>query len=350
MCGRHNRAYQFDGIHQPVSEPLKMAVIGVGHFGQFHAEKISSLESADLVAIADPNKKQARRIARKQDTEAVTDFRELFGRIDAACIVVPTRHHYEVARECLENGIHVLIEKPITDNLGSARKLVALSTTQDCVLQVGHLVRFSGVVEALRNQIRRPLYIDSVRISPYKPRGTDVNVILDLMVHDLDLILSLVDAPLISLDAAGAPVISPSEDIAGARLKFANGCIANITASRISLKTERKMRIFEPDTYVTVDFEAQRIRTLHKGKGSMFPGIPKIDSEEHQYDEGDALEKEIASFVNAVTTKTPPIVSGKDGVKALEAALQITDSLREHLEFVRRADEESLMASLSEDL
>jgi len=315
-----------------------MAVIGVGHFGQFHAEKISALDNATLVGIADTNVKQARKIAKKHGAEAVPDFRDLFGRIDAACVVVPTRFHYEVASACLENGIHVLVEKPITDELESAKKLVALSIQHERVLQVGHLVRFSGVVEALRRQIKRPLYIDSVRIAPYKPRGTDVNVILDLMVHDLDLILSLVDAPLVSLDAAAAPVISPSEDIASARLKFANGCIANITASRISLKTERKMRIFEPDTYVTVDFDAQRIRTLRKGKGSLLPGIPKIDNEEQQYDEGDALEQEISSFVDAIASGRAPVVSGEDGVKALEAALQVNESLRAHLEFVRQVD------------
>lgn len=322
-----------------MTTPLNMAVIGVGHFGQFHAEKIAALDGANLIAIADTDSKQARKIAKKHRAEAVTDFRELFGQIDAACIVVPTRYHYEVASACLENGIHVLVEKPITDDLESAEKLVALSARHSRVLQVGHLVRFSGVVEALRKQIKRPLYIDSVRIAPYKPRGTDVNVILDLMVHDLDLILSLVDAPLISLDAAGAPVISPSEDIASARLKFASGCIANITASRISLKTERKMRIFEPDTYVTVDFDAHRIRTLRKGKGSILPGIPKIDSDEQQYDETDALQREIASFVDAIVTGKQPIVSGEDGVKALQAALQVNESLREHLEFVRQAEE-----------
>lgn len=321
-----------------MNAPLNMAVIGVGHFGQFHAEKITALDTANLVAIADTDGKQARRIAKKHGADAVTDFRDLFGRIDAACVVVPTRSHYEVASACLENGVHVLVEKPITDDLDSARKLVELAAQRERVLQVGHLVRFSGVVEALRKQVKRPLYIDSVRIAPYKPRGTDVNVILDLMVHDLDLILSLADAPLVSLDAAGAPVISPSEDIASARLKFANGCIANITASRISLKTERKMRIFEPDTYVTVDFDTHRIRTLRKGKGSMLPGIPKIDSDEQQYDEADALEREIASFVDAVTSGQPPVVSGEDGVKALEAALQVNDSLRAHLEFVRQAE------------
>ena len=321
-----------------MNAPLNMAVIGAGHFGQFHAQKIASLDNATLVGIADTDGKQARKIAKKYGAEAVTDFREFFGRIDAACVVVPTRFHYEVASACLENGIHVLVEKPITDDLESAKKLVALSVQHERVLQVGHLVRFSGVVDALRRQIKRPLYIDSVRIAPYKPRGTDVNVILDLMVHDLDLILSLVDAPLVSLDAAGAPVISPSEDIASARLKFANGCIANITASRISLKTERKMRIFEPDTYVTVDFDAQRIRTLRKGKGSLLPGIPKIDNEEQQYDDGDALEQEIASFVDAIMNGHAPVVSGEDGVKALEAALRVNESLRAHLEFVRQAD------------
>ena len=321
-----------------MSAPINMAVIGAGHFGQFHAAKIAGLKNATLVAIADPEIKQARKIAKKYGAEAVSDFRDLFGRIDAACVVVPTRFHYEVASACLENGIDVLVEKPITDDLDSAKELVALSAQHERVLQVGHLVRFSGVVEALRRQVKRPLYIDSVRIAPYKPRGTDVNVVMDLMVHDLDLILSLVDAPLVSLDAAGTPVISPSEDIASARLKFANGCIANITASRISLKTERKMRIFEPDTYVTVDFDAQRIRTLRKGKGSLLPGIPKIDNEEQQYDEGDALEQEISSFVDAIMSGHAPVVSGEDGVKALEAALQVNESLRAHLEFVRQVD------------
>ena len=318
--------------------PLDMAVIGVGHFGRFHAEKVAALETANLVAVADTNAEQAREVSGRFGVEAVSDFRDLFGRIDAACVVVPTKRHFDVAGACLENGVHVLVEKPITDDLATAKRLVDLSERRGRTLQVGHLVRFSGVVEALRQQVKRPLYIDSVRIAPYKPRGTDVNVILDLMVHDLDLILSLVDAPPIDLDAAGAPVISPSEDIASARLKFANGCIANITASRISFKTERKMRIFEPDTYITVDFDAQRIRTLRKGEGSAAPGLPGIDGDERQYDEGDALEREIRSFVDAVLNDRAPVASGADGVRALEAALRINESLRAHLEFVREAD------------
>lgn len=318
--------------------PLDMAVIGVGHFGRFHAEKIAALDNATLVAVADTDAEKAREIGGKFGAEAVSDFRDLFGRIDAACVAVPTKHHFDVAGACLENGIHVLVEKPITDELATAKKLVDLSARRGRTLQVGHLVRFSGVVEALRRQVKRPLYIDSVRIAPYKPRGTDVNVILDLMVHDLDLILSLVDAPPIGLDAAGAPVISPSEDIASARIKFANGCIANITASRISLKTERKMRVFEPDAYTTVDFVTQRIRTLRKGEGSAAAGLPGIDGDERRYDEGDALEREIGSFVDAVLNDRAPVVPGADGVRALEAALRINESLRAHLEFVREAD------------
>ena len=318
--------------------PLDMAVIGVGHFGRFHARKVAALETANLVAVADTNAERAREIGGEFGVEAVSDFRDLFGRIDAACVVAPTKHHFDVAGACLENGVHVLVEKPITDDLATARRLVDLSERRGRTLQVGHLARFSGVVEALRRQVKRPLYIDSVRIAPYKPRGTDVNVILDLMVHDLDLILSLVDAPPVGIDAAGAPVISPSEDIASARLKFANGCIANITASRISFKTERKMRIFEPDAYVTVDFDAQRIRTLRKSEGSAAPGLPGIDGDERQYDEGDALEREIRSFVDAVLNDRAPVASGADGVRALEAALRINESLRAHLEFVREAD------------
>ena len=318
--------------------PLDMAVIGVGHFGRFHAEKIAALDGANLVAVADTDAEKAREIGGKFGAEAVSDFRDLFGRIDAACVVVPTKRHFDVAGACLENGVHVLVEKPITDDLATAKKLVALSERRGRTLQVGHLARFSGVVEALRRQVKRPLYVDSVRIAPYKPRGTDVNVILDLMVHDLDLILSLVDAPPIGLDAAGAPVISPSEDIASARIKFANGCIANITASRISFKTERKMRVFEPDAYTTVDFVTQRIRTLRKGDGSAAPGLPGIDGDKRRYDEGDALEREIGSFVDAVLNDRAPVVPGADGVRALEAALRVNESLRAHLEFVREAD------------
>lgn len=316
--------------------PLKMAVIGAGHFGQYHAEKVANLSNVTLVAIADINRDQATKIAAKYNVEAVTDFTGLFGNVDAVCIVVPTRSHFMVASACLKQGIHVLLEKPITYDVCSAKKLINLSEQHKCVLQIGHLVRFSGVAKALRRQVKRPLYIESVRVAPFKSRGTDVSVILDLMVHDLDLILSLVDSPVSSLDAAGAPVISDYEDIVSARIKFENGCIANITASRISLKTERKMRIFERDAYVTVDFDSHCIRTINKAKSSLLPGLADIESKEQKYDEVDALEQEIISFVDAIDNNTPPLVSGVDGVNALKTALEITKSLNQHKELVKK--------------
>lgn len=318
--------------------PVTMAVIGVGYFGKFHAEKVANLPDTELVAVADADLKLAKKIARKHKTRAVGDYRELLDEVDAVCIAVPTRYHSEIASEFLNAGVDVLVEKPITPDLQSAEQLVALAREKNRILQVGHLERFSGVVEALRKYVQRPLYIDSVRISPFKARSTDVNVILDVMIHDLDLILSLLDAPILTVDAAGAPVFSESEDIASVRIKFANGCVANIVASRISLKSERKMRIFEIDKYVAVDLEKRNIRVVWQSEGNkpLMPGLPPIDMRNEDYSEGDALEREIRAFADAVANRTPPIVSGEAGMAALEAAVRVNESLRAHAEFINR--------------
>lgn len=316
-----------------------MAVVGYGHFGKYHAEKIARSRRAKLIAVADVDPGRAAEAARALGVEAVTDYRELVGAVDCVSVAVPTFAHFEVAGYFLENGVDVLVEKPITEDLNSAQRLVDLAKRKARILQVGHLERFSGMIEALRKEVLRPLYIDSVRIAPFKPRGTDVNVILDLMIHDLDLILSFVDAPILSIDAAGVPVFSPREDIAGARLKFANGCIANIAASRISLKTERRMRIFQPDTYVTVDFDKRSIRTIRKPKGKGILAIPNIDIVEEDYQDGDPLEREIDSFLTAVAGRQRPVVSGEDGLEALRAALMVNDSLKAHTAFVNQVDD-----------
>lgn len=315
-----------------------MAVVGVGHFGRFHAEKIRQLPRAKLVAVADIDAGRAAEASRAFDVEAVSDHRELIGRVDAVSVVVPTHAHYRVAKDFLENGVDVLVEKPITNDLESSRHLVALAEQHQRILQVGHLARFTDMVGVLRTCLDRPRYIDSVRIAPFKPRGTDVNVILDLMIHDLDLILSLVGAPIESVDAAGAPVFSDSEDIASARLKFANGCIAHISASRISLKTERVMRIFQPEAYIRVSFDQQSIKIIRRGEGQMAPGIPNIDITDHGYTEVDALKDEIDAFLTSVIDRSPPLVSGEDGLEALRAAIMVTESLRAHAAFVEQAD------------
>lgn len=318
--------------------PISMAVVGVGYFGRIHAEKISRLPQARLAAVADVDAKRAAEIGSQFGVDAVTDYRDLLGKVDAVSVVVPTSEHYQVASAFLEHGADVLVEKPMTSDLESARKLTEIARSNERILQVGHLERFSGMVEALQKRIYRPLYIDSVRIAPFKPRGTDVNVIFDLMIHDLDLILCLVDAPIQSVDAAGSSVFSGSEDIASARIKFANGCVANIVASRISLKTERRMRIFEPHQYIAVDFEQRTIKTVSKALDKLSSSNPTIEIEEEDYQEGDRLEREIDAFLHSVASREKPIVSGEEGAEALEAAILINDSLRSHAAFVKEID------------
>jgi predicted dehydrogenase len=312
--------------------PLRTAVIGVGHFGRFHAEKYARSALASLVAIVDRDVARAREVADRLRTAAVEDFRTLFGRVDAVSIAVPTSTHFAVAKACLEHGIHVLIEKPITETLEQADELIALADAKGLVLQVGHLQRFFLERIAIDRFVDRPLYIESTRIAPFKPRGTDVGVTLDLMIHDIDLILALVKADVVSVDAVGAPIVSAEEDIANTRLRFANGCVATVTASRVSLKTERKMRIFQRESYISIDLHNRKLVSMRKGTGrSWFPGLPPIDRQELSFSEGDDLEAEIQSFLEACAGRHAPLVTGRDGRRALETAMRITTSLRESL-------------------
>ena len=317
-----------------------MAVVGYGHFGRIHAEKIQQSEMAELVAVSDTDPERAAEAARARGVTTCANYRDLPDTVEAVCVVVPTMAHYDVAAYFLENGLDVLVEKPITDSVDSAKKLVEMADARQSILQVGHLERFTGAVEAMRKHVTRPLFIDSVRIAPFQPRGTDVNVILDLMIHDLDLVLSIVDSPILSVDAVGAPVFSESEDIASVRIKFANGCVANIAASRISLKTERKMRVFQSDRYVAVDFAARKIRSISSEAGGPPLKLADIDIVEEGYAEDDPLQKEIDSFVDAVAHRTPPVISGAEGLRALKTAIMINDSMRSHAAFVEKAHHE----------
>lgn len=310
--------------------PVRMGVVGVGYFGGLHAEKIARLPGVELAGVADIDPERAEAVGRRHGVPGLAEPRALVGRVDAVSVAVPTRAHFEVAHAFLDAGVHVLLEKPITDAPESARRLIDLAARRGAVLQIGHLERFSAAVEAVRDRIDRPLYVESSRIAPFKPRGTDVNVILDMMIHDIDLILTLVEAGIDWVDAVGAPVLSDSEDIANARVRFANGSVATITASRVSIKAERKMRIFQPDCYIGIDFLERSVRVVEKGDvepGSPYPGI-RMDR--RTYEEVDALEREIAAFAAAVADGTPPLVGGEDGLKALEAAIMITGSLRAH--------------------
>ncbi len=306
---------------------LRTAVVGVGYLGRFHAQKYAALDAADLIAVCDTSDEAARRVAEELDTRALNDYQALIGQVDAVSIVVPTQKHYEVARHFLDAGIHVLLEKPITSTLEQGRELVALARERNVVFQIGHLERFNPAVVALADVLNRPMFIESHRIAPFNPRGADVNVVLDLMIHDIDIILDFVRSPVTEIRANGVPVLSADTDVANARLQFANGCVANVTASRVSLKSERKMRIFQEDAYLTIDFQNKTLGIHRRGEGEMFPGIPEIDSREMEFEQGDALRAEIHAFLDSILNGKPPVVSGEDGLRALETAFTITDIL-----------------------
>ncbi|MBL8700534.1 MAG: Gfo/Idh/MocA family oxidoreductase [Alphaproteobacteria bacterium] len=311
---------------------IRCAVVGAGHFGRFHADKYSRIPDAELVAVVDRDAERAAAIAGPLGARAETSLDAVIGQIDAASVAVPTQGHFDVARRLLEAGVHVLIEKPITETLEQADALIALAKSRGLVLQVGHLQRF--LLERLdaKRHIDKPLYIEAVRIAPFKPRGTDVGVVLDLMIHDIDLILAIVNSPITMIDAVGAPVVTSEEDIVNTRLRFANGCVATVTASRISFKTERRLRIFQRQSYVSIDLQARKLVAMRKGHGQpWFPGLPPIDREEISFEDGDDLLAEIASFVECVRTGRTPVVTGEDGRRALATAMAIGASLQESL-------------------
>lgn len=303
----------------------RCGVVGVGYLGRFHAQKYASLDNARLVAVVDSNLEQAQRVAQETGAQAVSDYRSLFGEVQAVSIAVPTLHHYSVAKEFLERGIHVLIEKPITATLQEAQELNAIAKRTGALIQVGHLERFSPGLMAAAAQCQHPMFIESTRLAPFKLRGSDVNVVLDLMIHDVDIILDLVKSPVKSIAASGAKVLSNDIDIANARIEFDNGCIANVTSSRVSLKTERKMRIFQPGAYLSVDFQTRGLSVYQLGEGEQFPGVPEIVSQQKSYGESDPLRAEIIAFLDSIQNQHPVVVTGEDGERALRTAFQITD-------------------------
>ena len=304
---------------------LRAAVVGVGYLGRFHAEKYAAHPGVELVAVVDIDAERARQLAAQLGVEAATDYRTLVGRIDCASVVVPTQHHHAVARDLLESDIDVLVEKPLTGTVEEGKALVELAVRRERVLQVGHLERFNPAVVALGGVVTDPRFIECHRLAPFSERGTDVDVVLDLMIHDLDVILSMVPSTVCAVEAVGVPVLSSSVDIANARLRFANGCIANLTASRVSLKRERKMRIFQPDAYLTVDYGERRVRICRREPG--VDGQAALVLEDREVVEADALESEIDAFVRAVRGRAAPPVSGWDGLRALEVAHVIRESL-----------------------
>jgi len=310
---------------------IKCAVIGVGYLGRFHAQKYQMIEHAELVAVSDVNKDSCTSVANELNVPAYVDYRELFGKVDAVSIAATTSAHYEIAKHCLAEGIHVLIEKPITETVAQAEELIALATKHNVKLQVGHLERFNSARLALDAHLEKPLFIESHRLAPFNPRGSDVNVILDLMIHDIDIIQTIVHSPIKHIEAQGAPILSSSIDIANARITFENHCVANVTASRISFKTERKTRIFQANTYISIDYQNKKFAVFQKGNGEMFPGIPDVIRHESVFEAGDALLEEVKSFVQCILNNTTPLVTGEEGSAALATAEQITALIHHQL-------------------
>lgn len=326
---------------------IKAGVIGVGHLGRHHARVYSQIPEAELVGVHDANSEKGQKVAQEFNTIYFETSSELLERIDAVSLAVPTIFHYPLACDVLNRGKSLLVEKPITETVKQAEELVSLARGKKLVLQVGHIERFNPAFKVIENFKLEPKFIESHRLAQFDPRGTDVAVILDLMIHDLDLILSLVKSEVKSIEAAAVPVISDSEDIANARLTFENGGVANITSSRISARCLRKMRLFQKNSYISLDFlqrsveiyklvDADSVPEEETQKKRVIGNIPTgevgktIIYEKPEIKNEDMLTSEIESFLNAVKNKARPKVSGEDGKKALEIALEIAGKAKEH--------------------
>ena len=310
---------------------IKCAVVGVGYLGRFHAQKYQMLPNVELIGVCDVNTEHANRVANELNVPAYSNYRDLFGQVEAVSIAATTNTHFDIAREFLAQGIHVLIEKPITETVAQAQELIALAKKHQAKLQVGHMERFNSARLALDEHLNKPLFIESSRLAPFNPRGTDVNVVLDLMIHDIDIIQSIVNSPIKQIEAQGAPVLSKSIDIANARISFENHCVANVTASRISFKTERKTRIFQENTYISIDYHSKQFSVFQRGDGEMFPGIPEIIQHHSVFEKSDALLAEIKAFIECIENDTIPLVTGEDGCRALDTAEKITSLIHQHL-------------------
>lgn len=306
---------------------VRVGVIGVGYLGKFHAEKYSRMDNVQLTGVVDIDQRLAEETASGFRTRAFVDYSDLFGHVDAVSIVVPTEDHFTIAADCLKHDLDVLIEKPMTATLEQADDLIKIADARQRVLQVGHLERFNPAVIALKDIVHQPMFIEAHRLGIFKNRSTDVSVVLDLMIHDIDIIMNVVQSEIKSIHAAGAPVICEHADIANVRLEFASGCVANVTASRISIKNQRKIRLFQKDAYVSVDFTSREITLIRRDESIPGDLIPGMDIQQLSFSEADVLEDELASFIESVSTRQTPVVSGIAGRKALEVALSITDQI-----------------------
>ncbi|MDO8785835.1 MAG: Gfo/Idh/MocA family oxidoreductase [Syntrophales bacterium] len=305
---------------------VRIGVVGIGHLGNYHLQKYHKSPHTEIVAVADIVEERARKAAVDYACDAYTDHRKLIGTVDAVSITVPTGCHYRIAKDFLEAGADVLLEKPIAATLAEADELVTIAERKNLIFQIGFVERFNPAVVALKTVIGEPLFIEAHRLHPFFERGTDVDVILDLMIHDLDIILNFVKSPVKNVDAVGVPVLSDKVDIANVRLVFSSGCVANITASRISNKVMQKIRFFGREGYHAVDYGKRELISL--GRKNSEGGQVKIAPNQVEVKPQDPLEEEIRSFLKAVTDRTPPPVSGREGMVSLDLAIRILNKIR----------------------
>ncbi|OFV90986.1 MAG: hypothetical protein A3G76_16045 [Acidobacteria bacterium RIFCSPLOWO2_12_FULL_65_11] len=305
--------------------PLRVAVVGVGHLGRHHARILSTLPGARLVAVVDKKRDRAEEIAAAYGAQPHFDYREILRKVDAVTLAVPTDVHHEIAVPFLAAGVPVLVEKPMARSLAEADAMIRASATSGATLAVGHTERFNPAVEAARPLLTDPRFIEVHRLGTFPDRSLDIDVVFDLMIHDLDIVLSLVNAEVESVEAVGVPVLTGRVDIANARLRFANGCIANLTASRISRDRVRKIRFFQPLAYVSIDYAAQKVDLWRLVKGSGL--VPSIEGGEIDVVNEEPLKRELADFVDAVVARRAPRVTGEDGRRALALATQVSSKM-----------------------
>lgn len=309
---------------------LRTAVVGVGYLGNFHAQKYAKISNCELIAVCDSDKNRADEIAKNLGVSAFYQVKDLVGKVDAVTVASTTSTHYEVCRFLLDNGIHVHVEKPMTVNSREAAELCKLAREKKLKLQVGHVERFNPALRSAYDKLGKPLFIECHRLAPFKPRGVDVNVVLDLMIHDLDVIMHLVQSEPVTVHAVGTPVITKTIDIANARIEFANGAVANVTSSRVSLQAQRKFRVFQDSQYLSMDFGSGEVRLMTK-TGEWNPAEPPpIETESWNLEKSDALLAETEAFVDSCINDKPCVVTGEDGLRALQLAEQIIGAIEKH--------------------
>jgi len=317
-----------------MNERLRVSVIGVGHLGRYHLEKYLSLPAVELIGVVDTNPERLKEITKQYKVKGFLSHKEIIDQVDAVSIAVPTEVHFEVAMDFLSRGIHILIEKPITYRLEDADILLNKAKETGAILQVGLVERFNPAVIKMKSLVDDPIFLEANRMNLFTIRGTDVDVVLDLMIHDIDIILDIVKSEVVDIQAVGMSVITDKIDIANARLIFKNGTAANLTASRISGRMLRKIRVFQSDSYISADCGKRKVTIIsHDKKRKDKFGFPKLVTERIEFTDSDPLADEIASFISSIRNGHRPVVSGQDGKKALEISLHIIDEIKKNPRF-----------------